>query len=96
LLPGLPFKWEITQKDHPSQGNLGEDEQSWQSMVRFELPHLGVVAATINLHGGQLQLLLRSDTDTTVAILKEYASTLSEALTQSGTALDFLSIKRDE
>ena len=96
LLPGVPFKWEIEQNHHSSPESFSEDEQSWQSVVRFELPHLGVVAATINLHGGQLQLFLRSDTDGTVDLLKDHSATLSEAINRSGAALDFLSIKRDE
>ena len=47
LLPSLPFAWEISKDDQHPQVEFMEQESSWQSVVRFELPHLGVVAATI-------------------------------------------------
>lgn len=96
LLPGVPFNWEISQEDRHTQTESEEQEPSWQSVVRFELPHLGVVAATINLHAGQLQLMLRSDTEETVILLKNHSSGLAEALKQSGAPLDFLNVKHDE
>lgn len=96
LLPGLPFSWEITQHDHHDQTESDESEPSWQSVVRFELPHLGVVAATINFHAGQLQLFLRSDTDETVQVLKERSLELMQALDVAGAPLKSLQVKRDE
>lgn len=102
LLPGLPFDWEITQQDRQAQSESeskaesDEPEASWQSVIRFELPHLGVVAATMNFHAGQLQLFLRSDTDDTVHILKEHSLELMQALDGAGAPLASLQVKRDE
>lgn len=100
LLPGLPFAWEITQQDRQAQSESkaesDEPESSWQSVLRFELPHLGVVAATMNFHAGQLQLFLRSDTDDTVNVLKEHSLELMQALDGAGAPLTSLQVKRDE
>jgi hypothetical protein len=96
LLPGLPFDWEITQQDSHAQSESNEPEASWQSVVRFELPHLGVVAATMNFHGGQLQLFLRSDNDETVNVLKDRSLELTQALDGAGAPLTSLQVKRDE
>lgn len=96
LLPSLPFAWEISKDTQHPQAEFMEQESSWQSVVRFELPHLGVVAATINLHAGQLQLFLSSNAEDTVALLKEHASNLGDALKIAGTSLDFLNVKHDE
>ena len=96
LLPGLPLKWEILQDNQHAQANSAEQEANWQSIVRFELPQLGVVAATISLHKGQLQLFLRSDTEETINLLKEYSSDLAEALKQCGAPLAFFNAKHDE
>ena len=96
LLPDLPFNWEITQQDQHAQTESIEPKTSWQSVVRFELPHLGVVAATMNFHAGQLQLFLRSDNDDTVDILKGHSLDLMRALDGAGSPLTSLQVKRDE
>lgn len=96
LLPGLPFDWEITQQDRQAQTESDVPESSWQSVVRFELPNLGVVAATINFHAGQLQLFLRSDADETVNVLKENSLDLIHALDGAGAPLTSLHVKHDE
>ncbi len=98
LLPGLPFDWEITQQDQHTHTHTESDETepSWQSVVRFDLPHLGTVAATINFRAGQLQVFLRSDTNDTVSVLKERSSELMLALDDAGTPLTSLQVKHDE
>ncbi len=98
LLPDIPLQWEIT-RDHRKAQSDESDEQvdsSWQSTVRFELPQLGTVAATINMHAGHLQLLIRTSADETTKILQENAPGLAEALKQSGTSLESFSVKHDE
>jgi hypothetical protein len=96
LLPGLPFDWAITQQDQHAQAESDQAESSWQSVVRFDFPHLGIVAATINIHAGQLQLFLRSDTNDTVNVLKERSAELMHALDGAGTPLTSLQVKRNE
>ena len=96
LLPNLPFHWTITQQDQQKQTTSDEAEPSWQSVVRFELPNLGVVAATINFHAGQLQLFLSTDTEETASKLKEHSFELSQALEYAGAPIKSLLVKRDE
>ena len=96
LLPNLPFDWTITQQDQHTQKKTDEPEPSWQSVVRFELPNLGVVAATINFHAGQLQLFLSTDTEETASTLKEHSFALSQALEGAGAPIKSLLVKRDE
>ena len=98
LLPDLPMEWEIRRDERQAQDGENDDEatSSWQSTVRFELPQLGVVAATINMHAGHLQLLLRTDTAETVNSLQKHASVLADALKQTGSSLDSFSVKQDD
>ncbi|MDO8651600.1 MAG: flagellar hook-length control protein FliK [Undibacterium sp.] len=98
LLPDLPMEWEIRRDGRRAQDDENDDEStsSWQSTVRFELPQLGVVAATINMHAGHLQLLLRTDTAETVNSLQKHASVLADALKQTGSSLDSFSVKQDD
>ena len=96
LLPNVPFHWTITQQDHHTQTTLNEPEPGWQSVVRFELPNLGVIAATIKFHAGQLQLFLSTETEETVSQLKEHSFELSQALENAGAPLKSFLVKRDE
>lgn len=96
LLPKLPFQWSITQQEQHAHTASNEPEPSWQSVVRFELPNLGVVAATINFHAGQLQLFLSTDTEETASKLKEHTIELSQALEGAGAPIKSLLVKRDE
>ena len=98
LLPDLPMEWEIRRDERQAQDGENDDgaTSSWQSTVRFELPQLGVVAATINMHAGHLQLLLRTDTAETVNSLQKHASVLADALKQTGSSLDSFSVKQDD
>ncbi|MES2104168.1 MAG: flagellar hook-length control protein FliK [Pseudomonadota bacterium] len=95
LLPGQPMEWEVTRNTAKKKNQQAEPEQSWQSTVRFELPHLGAIAATINLHGEHLQLFIRTDSESSATALQEHAVTLAEALKQAGAQLDSFSVKKD-
>lgn len=96
LLPGQPMEWEVTRNAARKKGQQAEPEQSWQSTIRFELPHLGAIAATLNLHGEHLQIFVRTDSESSADALQEHAVTLAEALKQAGAQLDSFSVKMDE
>ncbi|MES2070380.1 MAG: flagellar hook-length control protein FliK [Pseudomonadota bacterium] len=96
LLPGQPMEWEVTRNYPKEKEAQGEPEASWQSTVRFEFPHLGAIAATINLHGEHLQIFVRTASGSSAAALQEHAVTLAEALQQAGAQLDSFSVKQDE
>jgi hypothetical protein len=64
--------------------------------VRFELPALGSVSATILLTGDRLQIQVRSTSDATVATLRNHGPELANALEAAGSRVDSLLIKQDE
>jgi hypothetical protein len=96
LLPGLPLDWKIIRQDKNGHADVDASDPSWQSIVRFELPNLGVVAATINFHAGQLQLFLRSDNKDTVEILKGRSVDLLHALDEAAAPIHSFNVKHDE
>jgi hypothetical protein len=98
LTPELPFQWEISRERHQAKQDEGEelDQTSWQSTLRFEFPHLGVVAATINMRAGHLQLLLKTNTADTVNTLQQNVVVLSDSLKRTGTPLDSFHVNQDE
>lgn len=98
LLPDLPMEWEIRREQDQTQENdeEGNAESNWQSAVRFEMPQLGSVAATINMRSGQLQLLLRASMPETVNALQKHAAELTDSLKQAGSPIVSFSVKQDE
>ncbi|CAN5794655.1 hypothetical protein BH11PSE12_BH11PSE12_02390 [soil metagenome] len=98
LLPDMPFDWDIKREPRQAQDSSDQNDAapSWQSTVRFELPQLGTVAATINMHAGHLQLLIRTNSATTVQSLQEYAPVLADALQHIDMSLESFSVKQDE
>ena len=96
ILPNVPFHWTITQQEQHTPATADEAETSWQSVVRFELPNLGVVAATINFHAGQVQLFLSTNSEETVSLLNDHSFELSQTLEQAGAPIRSFLVKRDE
>jgi hypothetical protein len=94
LWPGQPMEWEVT-KDAPDS-KVPAAERSWQSVVRFELPTLGAVAASIRLTGSRLQVQVRAAKEDTASLLRTHGNELASALDAAGSPLDQLTVKRDD
>jgi flagellar hook-length control protein FliK len=99
LWPGQALEWEIRRED-AHDGNAdgaaahtaAEATPVWHSVVRFELPLLGAVSASIRLAGPQLQLCLRTDSDHAAAALRSNGPRLAAALEAAGSTLENLSV----
>jgi hypothetical protein len=97
LWPGQKMEWEIQEERRDGGGNAQQAEQSvWNSVVRFELPHLGNVSASIRLSGDRVQVQVNAASDDAAAALREHGSMLADALDAAGSPLDALLVKRDE
>lgn len=93
LWPGQPMEWEV---NRDARGQSAEEpQQSWQSVVRFELPTLGAVSATINLVGDRVYMQVRATTDEATSSLLAHGSELKEAMDRAGTPLDSFTVKQD-
>lgn len=92
--PGQQMEWEVERQDqerHPAQRS---PEPVWQSSVRFELSHLGAVAASIRLCGNRLQMQVHAETPDAALALKSNASGLADAMASAGLLLDGLIVNR--
>ncbi|MDP2025188.1 flagellar hook-length control protein FliK [Sulfuriferula sp.] len=92
--PGQPMEWEVGE-DTPD-GSSHDMPPSWHSKVRFELPTLGTVAATIRLTGDRLHIQIHADTEPSAVSLRAHGAQLSAALDAAGIPLDSLIVKQDE
>jgi acyl-coenzyme A thioesterase PaaI-like protein len=70
-------------------------ERSWQSVLRFELPSLGKVAATLQLRGGHLQVAVQTASGGSAAALREQGGALASALQAAGLPLDLMTVRHE-
>lgn len=92
--PGQAMEWEVGE-DTP-EGSSRDIPRSWHSEVRFELPTLGTVAATIRLTGEHLHVQIHAGTEASASSLRAHGAQLSAALEAAGIPLDSLIVKQDE
>lgn len=94
LFPGLPMEWEVNEDashDKPSSG-----EPVWNSTVRFELPKLGCISATIRLVGQRVHVQIHAASENAATLLRIHGTELGEALRAAGAPLDSLSVKQND
>ena len=95
LWPGQQFEWEVSDET-PQQQETAEAPSSWRSVMRFELPTLGTVHATLHLSGGHVQVQLRTATDDAAATIRPHVGKLASALDVAGSPLDLLTVRKDD
>ncbi|MEC5217572.1 hypothetical protein RCH09_002530 [Actimicrobium sp. GrIS 1.19] len=94
--PGQQLEWEVSQnQDQPEHGTRDETQRPWQSVVRFALPTLGRIAATITLVGDHVQVQVRTADPASADTLRSYGRQLANALDAAGSTLDSLIVKQD-
>ncbi|MES2934464.1 MAG: flagellar hook-length control protein FliK, partial [Pseudomonadota bacterium] len=94
LFPGQPLEWEISDDTPENKADQSEPEKSWNSTVRFTLPTLGSVSATIRLSGEHVQVLVNTANEETAMTLRSHGKLLADALDSAGSTLDSLLVKR--
>lgn len=94
LFPGQPLEWEISDDTPEKNAEQSEPEPAWNSSVRFSLPTLGSVSATIRLSGEHLQVQVHTVDEETAATLRSHGKLLADALAAAGSTLDSLLVKQ--
>jgi hypothetical protein len=95
VFPGQCMQWEVSEEKGGAGSTLPPAERSWQSVLRFELPSLGRVAATLQLHGGHLQLSVQTGSHDAAATLRQQGGTLADALLAAGLPLDLMTVRHE-
>ncbi|WP_233575653.1 flagellar hook-length control protein FliK [Noviherbaspirillum saxi] len=96
LWPGQQMEWEINEDTPERSGGEAAEQSVWSSAVRFELPHLGGVSASIRLVGDRVHVQVHAGSDSVAGMLHEYRSLLADRLDAAGSPLDSFLVKRDE
>lgn len=92
--PGQPMEWEVAEES--SEGEACGLPQTWRSEVRFELPTLGTVTATLRLTSERLQVRIGTDNAAATASLRTKGHEFSQALEAAGIPLSALMVKQHE
>lgn len=95
LFPGQPLEWEIEEDAPEKNKDQAEAEPVWNSTVRFSLPTLGSVSATIRLIGDRVQVQVNTANPDTATALRTHGDSLAEALGAAGSTLESLLVKQD-
>ncbi len=98
--PGQPMQWEVQREEHDKRdakdGRNSQDGREpdtvWRSGVRFSLPVLGKVAASVTLVGDQVHIQLQAGSDGSADTMRAWAGELQRALDAAGSPLASLSI----
>lgn len=94
LFPGQPLEWEISDDTPEQKTDQAEPEKTWNSTVRFSLPSLGSVSATIRLTGDHVQVQVNTANEEVATTLRNHGKLLADALDSAGSTLDSLLIKQ--
>ncbi|MGN6388870.1 MAG: flagellar hook-length control protein FliK [Burkholderiaceae bacterium] len=96
--PGQPMRWTVERRDRDAAAASAPqaDATPWHSTIRVELPSLGMVAATLQMHAGGLTMRVSAGSDGSVAALRGAAASLADAFAVSGLRLGGLAIARDD
>lgn len=95
LWPGQKMEWEVARDAPERNAPSAPEQQSWQSVVKFELPTLGKVSATIHLTGDHVRMVVAADSEETRSALRAHGQELANALEAAGSPLDSLIVKQD-
>jgi hypothetical protein len=96
LFPGQRFEWEISD-DTPGGGRepQADEARSWQSTVRFSLPTLGAVSATVRLSGERVRVQVQTADEQAAIALRSCGDLLAQALEAAGSTLEALQVSHD-
>ena len=97
LWPGKPFEWEVSEEDARKASGENENQSSWKSTVRFDMPSLGNISANIHLAAsGHLQIHIQTNREDSAQRLRASGDSLVQALDAAGSPLERLTVSRHE
>ncbi|BBP00867.1 flagellar hook-length control protein FliK [Sulfuriferula nivalis] len=91
--PGQAMQWEISQDTPQHNQQQTSAESTWHSDVKFELPALGNITATLRLTGTHLSVQIQTENPDSANKLQTNTTLLVNALSAAGIPIDAVLIK---
>jgi hypothetical protein len=97
IWPGQQMHWEIGNNSDGQHASADEMNARWETRLNVNLPSLGGIGAVIRLAtNGDMKILMKANSESGEARLREAAGALSEQMATAGLKLTQLSIERDD
>lgn len=98
LFPGQPMEWDVAEEKPGRERNRSDKEQDaiWTSTVRFRLPSLGELSASIRLNGDRVHVQIGTDDELTAQSLRSHLPALALALDAAGSPLESFNVKKED
>ena len=96
--PGQPLEWELARDAANPDGtsDAGASGAAWRTVLRLELPALGMVTAIVRLDGDRVGVTLTTDRDATAAKLSARGRELIDRLSAAGITTTGLNVERHD
>lgn len=98
LFPGQPMEWDVAEEKPGRERDRSDKEQGaiWTSTVRFRLPSLGELSASIRLIGDRVHVQIGTNDDMAAQSLRSHLPALALALDAAGSPLESFSVKKED
>lgn len=95
--PGQQMRWEIGENANQARSQDGEQMAQWQTRLKLSLPVLGGIDAVLQLRpGGEVGILVTTDSEASEARLRESAIQLRDQFEAAGLKLSKLQVQHDQ
>jgi len=94
LFAGQPLEWAVSERD-ARRNPAGEQERSWDTSLKIELPRLGAISARLSLDGNRISIDLRAGDAAAAELLDSGRPALLEQLQAAGLAPGEIGIRHE-
>lgn len=94
LLPGQNLEWRVSERE-ARRNDQGEQERSWNTGLRLDLPRLGAISAKLRLDGTRVSIDISSSEQGTVEELDSGRPALVEQLQAAGLSPGEIGIRHE-
>ena len=94
LFPGQQMEWKVSERE--SRRNTDDDqERSWDTEMRLDLPRLGAISARLRLDGSRISIDLHVSDEASVDLLSVGRPALVEQLQAAGLDPGEIGVRHD-
>ena len=95
IWPGQWMQWEI-EDEAPGMPHTPDEQQTWKTALKLELPQLGSVRANLVLGAQGLLIQLAADDPQSTAVLRQQRGDLAQALDAAGLPAAIIAVAQHE
>lgn len=94
LFPGQQMEWKVSERE-ARRNAAGEQERSWDTEMRLDLPKLGAISARLRLDGNRISIDIQAGDEAAVDMLSVARPALVEQLQAAGLDPGEIGVRHD-